>query len=140
MAKVTSQNIIDLNFVPEIFGKTSATFGAYIDLIIAEQSKIVEGRIGTTTYGSTTSPTKEYIARAELCLVAAEMIFRRMNRILGNVVGSGNAIDIEMERKQRRAYLNEAESLIEKIIAGITVDTDNLAAGVLETSHFGDDD
>lgn len=136
MAKVTAQNIIDLNFVPEMFGKTSGTFGTYIDAIIAEQAKLLEGRIGTSSYGSTTSPTKEYIARAELCLVAAEMILRRMNRILGNVVGTGNALDINMEKKQRDEYLDEANALVEKIVAGITADTDNFASGVLETSHF----
>lgn len=139
MAKVTAQNIIDLNFVAEMFGKTSGTFSAYIDIVITEQAALLEGRIGTTVYGSVTSPTKEYIARAELCLVAAEMILRRMNRILGNVVGTGNALDIDMEKKQRQAYLDEANALVEKIVAGITADTDQLASGVLETSHFETD-
>lgn len=136
MAKLTAQNILDLNFVAEMFGKTSGTFNAYIDIVITEQAKLLEGRIGTTAYGSITSPTKEYIVRAELCLVAAEMILRRMNRILGNVVGTGNALDINMEKKQRDEYLDEANALVEKIVAGITADTDNFASGVLETSHF----
>ena len=136
MAKITAQNIIDLNFVAEMFGKTSANFNALIDLVIAEHAAILSGRIGSSEYASTASPTKEYVARAELCLVAAEMIQRRMNRILGNVVGTGNALDITMERKQRQDYLDEADSLIEKIAAGITADSDNFASGVLESSHF----
>lgn len=136
MAKVTAQNIIDLNFVAEMFGKTSGTFSAYIDAVIAEQAKILEGRVGTSAYDSTTSPAKEYVARAELCLVAAEMISRRMNRILGNVVGTGNALDITMEKKQRQDYLDEADRLIGRIVAGIAIDNDNFASGVLETSHF----
>lgn len=136
MPKIEAQTVIDLNFVAEMFGKTSANFGAYIDAVIVEQSKILEGRAGTSAYGSTTSPTKEYIARAELCLVAAEMIQRRMNRILGNVVGTGNALDITMERKQRQDYLDEAEEIIQKIVSGVTADSSDFASGVLETSHF----
>lgn len=136
MAKIDSQDIIDLNFVPEMFGKTSSTFPAFIDAVITEQSKLLEGRVGTSNYGLTTSPSKEYIVRAELCLTAAEMIQRRMNRILGNVVGTGNALDINMEKSQRQDYLDEADMLIEKIAAGITTDSDNFASGVLETSHF----
>lgn len=136
MAKVTAQNITDLNFVPEMYGKTTANFSAYIDAVIAEQSKILEGRVGVSNYALTTSPAKEYIARAELCLAAAEMIQRRMNRILGNVVGTGNALDITMERKQRQDYLDEAEKIIQKIVDGVTADSSDFASGVLETSHF----
>lgn len=136
MAKIEAQTIIDLNFVAEMFGKTSATFNAYIDLVITEQAKILEGRIGASNYALTTSPAKEYIARAELCLVAAEMIQRRMNRILGNVVGTGNALDITMERKQRQDYLDEAEEIMQKIVAGVTADSSDFASGVLESSHF----
>lgn len=136
MAKITAQDIIDLNFVAEMFGKTSATFNAFIDLVIAAQAAILSGRIGSSKYASTASPTKEYIARAELCLVAAEMIQRRMNRILGNVVGTGNALDITMERKQRQDYLEEAEELIQKIVSGVTADSSDFASSVLETSHF----
>ena len=136
MAKIEAQTIIDLNFVAEMFGKTSANFGAYIDTVIAEQSKILEGRIGASNYALTKSPAKEYIARAELCLVTAEMIQRRINRILGNVVGTGNALDITMERKQRQDYLDEAEELIRKIVSGVTADSSDFASGVLESSHF----
>lgn len=136
MAKIVAQDIIDLNFIAEMFGKTSANFNAYIDAVIAEQGKILEGRVGTSSYALTTSPAKEYLARAELCLTAAEMIQRRMNRILGNVVGTGNALDISIERKQRQDYLDEAEELIEKIVSGVTADSSDFASGVLETSHF----
>ena len=139
MAKATSQEIIDRNFVAEMFGKTSANFGAFVDTVIAEQSKILEGRVGVSSYALTTSPAKEYIARAELCLTAAEMIQRRMNRILGNVVGTGNALDITMERKQRQDYLDEADALVLKIVSGITADSDDFAFGYVKASHFGDD-
>lgn len=136
MPKIVAQTITDLNFVPEMYGKTSANFSAFIDTVIAEQSKILEGRVGVSSYALTTSPAKEYIVRAELCLTVAEMIQRRINRILGNVVGTGNALDITMERKQRQDYLDEAEELILKIVAGVTADSSDFASGVLETSHF----
>lgn len=138
MPKIESQDIINLTFVPEMFGKTSANFGAYIDAVIANQGKILEGRVGASNYALTTSPAKEYLTRAELCLVAAEMIQRRMNRILGNVVGTGNALDITMERKQRQDYLDEAEEIIQKIVSGVTADSSDFASGVLETSHFAE--
>lgn len=121
-----------------MYGKTSANFVAYIDAVIAEQSKILEGRVGASSYALTTSPAKEYLARTELCLVAAEMIQRRMNRILGNVVGTGNALDITMESKQRQDYLDEAEELIQKIVSGVTADSSDFASNVLETSHFAE--
>ena len=140
MAKIIASNITDLGFIPEMFGKTDANFTAFIDVVIAEQSKLLEGRLGASQYADTTSPTKEYIARAELCKVAAEMIQRRINRVLGNVVGTGSALDIEMEKKQRQDYLDEAEMLIEKIVSGITADSSDFESGVLETSHFDEDE
>jgi len=137
MAKVTAQEIVDLGFTPEMFKKTDdGGLLNFVDDIIAEQSLILQGRIGSTYYNSTSSPTKDYVKRAEKCMVTAEVIQRRINIILGNVVGAGQPIDILHEGTQKKIYKEEADSLIEKIIAGGTSDSSDFASGVLITSHF----
>ena len=137
MAKVNAQEIIDLGFSPEMLKEADeGELSALIDEIISEQAPILEGRIGSTNYASAISPTKEYVKRAEKCLVAAELIQRRINIILGNVIGAGQPIDILHEGTQKKIYKEEADSLIEKIIAGGTSDSSDFASGVLTTSHF----
>jgi hypothetical protein len=136
MPKTNAQEMIDLGFVPEIFKKDEMSFPEYADPIISEQSVILEGRIGSTLYASTTSPTKDYVKRAEKCLSAAELVQRRINIILGNAVGAGQEIDVSHEGAQKKAYRDEAEDWISKLTSGITSDVSDFASGVLVTSHF----
>lgn len=131
MAKVTAQEIIALGFKKELFKiQTDPEFEIFIDEIIAEQSLILEGRIGSSLYASATSPTKDYVKRSEKCLVAAEVVQRRINIILSNIVGSGVEIDVTHEGAQKKAYLNEAEDWIQRLLPG------DFASDVLITSHF----
>lgn len=137
MAKNTEQEIIELGFKSEMFGKKNdVEFSEFLLSILSEQAIILEGRIGTTAYSSTTSPTKDYVKRAEKCLTAAELIQRRINVILGNVAGAGQEIDVSHEGAQKKVYINEANDLIAKIIGGVGADTNDFASGVLITSHF----
>jgi hypothetical protein len=137
MAKNTAQDIIDLGLIPSMFAKKDeGELTDLIDSVIDEQSAIFQGRIGSTAYASATSPTKEYVKRAEKCLIAAEMIQRRINIILGNAVGAGQEIDISQEIKQRELYLDEFDGYTDKIVSGVTSASSDLETGVLITSHF----
>jgi len=137
MAKNTADDINGLGFTAEMYGETAKPdFLVFIDGVISEQSVILEGRIGASIYGTTESPAKDYVKRAEKCLVAAELVQRRINIILGNAVGAGHEIDISHEAAQKKAYLDEAERWIGKIVGGQTSDSGDFASGVLITSHF----
>lgn len=137
MAKTTAQKIIELGFSGEMFKKDNESeFSDFINDIISEQSVILQGRIGTAVYDSATSPTKDYVEQAEKCLVAAELVQRRINIILGKAVGAGREIDISHEGAQKKAYRDEAEDWIAKLTGGITSDAGDFASGVLVTSHF----
>jgi hypothetical protein len=137
MSKTTAQEIIELGFAGEMFKKTNESeFSDFITGIISERSLILQGRIGTTVYDNAESPTKDYVKQAEKCLVAAELVQRRINIILGNAVGAGHEIDISHEGAQKKAYRDEAEDYIAKLTGGITSDVSDFASGVLVTSHF----
>ena len=137
MPDITPNDIKDLGFTMEMFTLTEETsFISFIDSIIEEQGDMLQGRIGNTTYSSSTAPMNKYVNRALKCLVAKEMVQRRINIILGKAVGAGQEIDISHEGAQKRAYHDEAESLIQRITAGQTSDTGDFASGVLVTSHY----
>lgn len=136
MAKITATDITDLGFIKEMFPKlapTDAAFTTFINGIIAEQAEILEGLVGSSVYASTTLPTSTRVKRAERCLVAAEMVQRRINVILGNSIAVGQEIDISHEGAQKKAYATEAEALITKLGGN-----DDYAGGVNESSHFDD--
>jgi len=138
MPKVISQEIISLGFTPEMLLKKSASeFEDFIDSVISDQALLLQGRIGSTAYASASSPTKDYVKRAELCLVGAEIVQRRINVILGIAIGAGREIDISHEGAQKKAYKDEADMWIAKITAGATADqSSDFATGTLVTDHF----
>jgi hypothetical protein len=140
VAKVTSSDIINLGFKKEMFGKSSdGDFTTFINDVIADQALLLEGRVGSVLYAVATSPQKDYVKRAEKALCAAEMVSRRINIILGNVSGAGQELDSSSEEKQRKAYLEEAESWITR--AGTYLDSPgDCSFGAAISSHFGDDD
>ena len=105
------------------------TFDDFLASIITEQSEALAGRIGQSTYDTFLQPAASYIKRAEKCFVAAEMVQRRINIILGNVVGAGQEIDTRNERAQRKAYLDEAEAWLSNISSA------DYSGGVIITEH-----
>lgn len=122
---------MELQFKKELYGfSMDDDFEIFIDSVISEQALILEGIVGTSLYASATSPTKDYIKRAEKCFVAAEMVQRRINNILSNVVGAGNEINVSHEGAQKKVYLDEAKMWISRLTS------DDFACGMLETSHF----
>jgi hypothetical protein len=138
MPKIVPVDVTALGFTAEMLGKKSESdFEDLIDSIISEQALLLQGRIGSAAYASASSPTKDYVKRAELCLVAAEIVQRRMNVILGNAVGAGRELDISHEGAQKKAYKDEAEALISRIAASVTSDPgSDFASGALVTDHF----
>lgn len=137
MAKVVVEEINDLGFIAEMFGKDAAAFDALISDVITEQAIILEGRVGADLYASTASPAKDYVKRAEKCLVAAEMVRRRITTILGNVTGAAFPISTSGEDRQKQAYMDEADMWISKVIVGATTDSNDFASGTVLTNHFG---
>jgi hypothetical protein len=133
MAKININDITGLGIIKEMYSAiapTEAEFENLIGEIISEQSAILEGRIGSDVYASVIQPTAGYVKRAEKCLVAAEMVQRRINIILGNAVGAGQEINISHEAAQKKAYSDEAEKWITKLGDG------DYSGGVAESSHF----
>ncbi len=137
MAKILKADIKELGFTYQMYNKENdRELDTMLDLVIAEQALLLAGRVGSTPYASVTSPTVDYVKRAELCLCAAEMIQRRINNQLANVQGNGQEIDISHEGTQKKVYMNEANKLIAKIVGGGTTDNLSIASGVLESDHF----
>lgn len=134
MAKITAQNIIDMGFTPEMFGKDSAGFQEMIETVIDEQADILEGRIGSQAYSATEKPAATYVKRAEKCLVAAEMIQARVVKIMGNAVPNGAKPVTGSLDRQKQKYLDEAEGFISKIVSGASADSEDFVSGVLVTS------
>lgn len=140
MAKVTNADIIALGFTKDMFHQiTDQLFATYIDAVIAEVSDILSARVGAATYASTTLPTSVYVKRAEKCLVAAEMWDRRMNILMGAIVGTnlinaqgGKELLTTYEKKQRDDYLAEAEGWLGKILSS------DFATGSVLSTHFED--
>ncbi len=138
MAKVSEQEVIDLGFTPEMFRKSDEGLTTLVAEIIEERASHLLGRLGSS-YDSSNTTIQESVKRAEKCLVAGELLERRINIILGNVHGAGEEISTKNEEKQRGRYLAEAEKLIQKIVEGITTDSSDFAMGVLQSSHFDED-
>ena len=142
MAKTTAPEILNLGFTPEAFRKNSTDFGEFVLDAINNQAEELAARIGQAAYDSTSEPNKTYVKKAEKNLVAAEMLQRRINLIVGNANGTGEALDTSSERAQREDYLEHAEFWITKLVAtGGTVeenpeDLSGFASGSLVTSHF----
>jgi hypothetical protein len=138
MPKITAVDIKNLGFTSDMVNKTEEEFDDYLTDLIAGVALLFEGRIGSTAYASTTSPGKDYVKRAELCLCVEEFLKREINTILGNVKSSSEKPDLSGERTQKKEYRDEADMWIAKIVAGATSDSDDFAVGALITSHFGE--
>jgi len=137
MAKITNQDIKDLGFTRELFNRKSDTeFNTFIDGAISDEAASLEGRIGSTQYASADVTTAKYVKNAEKCLVAAEMVQRRINVILSANVGAGKEFSTSAERQQRKDYLDKAEEWISKIVNSVTTDVQTFSTGALVTSHF----
>lgn len=134
MPKVTVEHIKDLGFTFEMFGLgDTSSLELFIQDIIDDVSAMFEGIIGSSIYNSSTNPAAGYVKRAEKCLVASELLQRRINKVLNNVIASDDKISTKNEEQQRARYSEEAAKLID-ILIGKT----NFAFNILRTTHFDD--
>lgn len=140
MPKTTAADIKALGFTFSQFNlATDAAFDTWLAETIAEQGLLLEGRIGTTLYGSTTTPASTYVARAEKCLVAAELFQRRSIAISGNAQPNGEEPATASLDAQQKKYRTEAQELIDRLVEGKSSDSSGFASGVSVTSHFIED-
>ena len=140
MPKVTAQEIIDLGFTASMFRLANDTeLAAVISSVITEQAAMLEGRLGSSIYDAATTPESTYVKRAERCLVAAEMMSRRITVIAESVLASGDERTARVETAQMKRWEAQAEALIRKLVSGVTTDTGNFATGVTTSTHFADD-
>jgi prophage tail gpP-like protein len=139
MSKVTTDEIITgLVIRPEMFYKqTEQTFPAFVQDVISEQADLLEGRVGSVAYADATKPRATYAKRAEKCMVAAELLKRRRNKVIADAKANGEEIKTGSLDTQIRDYSAEAEVWIAKVAAGVTADGGNFASGALVTNHFG---
>jgi len=138
MPKVTAANIKLMGFASEMFGsEAAADFDGFLTSVIAEQSGLLSGRLGSSVYDTTTEPTKTYIARAEKCLVAVELYNLRFV-VIAQEINQAAGIDAFKLRRQQELFRDEANDLIAKIAAGTTSDSGGYAGGTLVTDHEDD--
>lgn len=133
MAKITNSEINDLGFTWEMFGlDNKPALDTYIDRIIISVSAVLNGILGSG-YDSVAEPTQGRVKRAEECLVAAELLQRRINRLLSNVTGAGEELNTGNEKEQKESYLEEARDLVDMML-GYT----GFSFSAPNTSHFDD--
>ena len=135
MPKITSGDLATLGFTAAMFSLDESGFAAMATELIAEQAALLEGRIGSLVYAATENPTAAFVKRAEKCLVAAELLQRRFV-IISQEIQAADGMDAFKLRKTQQRYLDEAESLIQRIANGTSSDSSGYSGSVATSSHF----
>jgi hypothetical protein len=133
-SKITPQNLIDLQFVPEQFA-TVVDFSAWLEGLIATQEAIIAARLGTTIFDSVDAATLSQVTRISLCFCAAELLQMRINRMAGNI-DADSAIIIRVLQSARKEYLSEFADTFGRLATGAIEDGADFASGYSESSHF----
>lgn len=128
-SKVTPDDIVAMQFLPEYFGPVD-DFNTFLQKIIDEQEALLSGRIGAGVMASTTSPTKENVVRAAKCLIAVELFQLRFNRISGDIQNADGLDAFKLRRTQEK-YQQEADSLISRLGSGTPADGTGYSGGVV---------
>ncbi len=140
MATITKpSDYNELLLKPEMFGKNDTTYPDFVQGVIDDQAEILEGRVGSTAYASASKPKSTYVKQAEKCLVSAELLIRRKNKILENVAANGQEpLDTTALDSQIQLYAGKAEGWISRVVSDTSADAgDEMASGVVVTTHFG---
>lgn len=135
MAKVLPQDIKDLQFVAEQFNSV-VDFDAFVQAVIDEQEALLVDRIGSVAFATT--GLSVHIKRAEKCLVAAELLQLRINRLSGNI-DAETAVLISQLKKNRQDYLDQADRVVPRLVAGSVSEGSDAAFGYASSSHFDGD-
>lgn len=110
-------------------------FTAFVQPVINTESAKLQNRVGSAAYDN--ADVADDVKRAELCLVATELLRRRINIVL-LMVQPGITINTKPEQDQIKNYTDEVnEVLIPKIIEGSPTEGSDFATGALVTDHFG---
>jgi hypothetical protein len=137
MPKITTSDVTALGFSRGMFALEAADYTTMVTDLIAEQAALLEGRIGSTSYASTSTTTAAFVKRAEKCLVAAELLQRRFV-ILSQEIQAADGMDAFKVRKTRQAYIDEADQLIDRIVNGQASDSTGYSGSVATSSHFSE--
>ncbi len=132
MANVKLSNIKSMGFVEEMFERHGVSFDDFIQEIITDIGDELQGILGSSIYNDTTQPTKGRVMRSEKYLVAAELMDRRIKKIIANARAAGEDIDVVREQKEQEKYEKKARDLIDQLIGGPS----DFSFGTIETSHF----
>lgn len=124
---ITPGDITGMGFSAAMFGKTDPDFSSMVSAAISEQSDILKARIGETAYAN--ASYKTLVKRAEKCLAAAELLGYRINHLENIAVASGDSLDVSHLTAQQRGYRAEADNLVDRIISGGSVDSEDFATG-----------
>lgn len=109
-------------------------FTDYVQPVINAKSTELKNRVGVEAYDN--AALADDVKNAELRLVAAELIQRRINIVL-LMVQPGSPVNTKPEQDQIKNYLDEVNDiLIPKIIAGSPAEGSDFFSGTLVTSHF----
>lgn len=109
-------------------------FTDYVQPVINTESAKLKNRVGASAYDN--ADVADDVKRAELRLVAAELIQRRINIVL-LMVQPGITVNTKPEQDQIKNYLDEVNDiLVPKIIAGSPAEGSDFACGTLISSHF----
>ncbi len=138
--KLTIPDDIDAQgFVREIFrigpdvpaeGGGTTPWTDYLETLAEDQSDDLEAILGSGIYDSTDTTIAKFVKKAELCLVCAELVRRRINIRLGDVRGSDTQRSMVAEREQEKTYTDDAENIIESFV------NNTFSTSVLEYDHF----
>jgi len=128
----TPQDIKDLQFVAEQFNGV-VDFDAFLQGVIDEQEALLSDRVGLSVFSASAFAT--HIKRVEKCLVAAELLQLRINRLSGNVDADTAALMSQL-KKARQDYQDEAERIIPRLVAGSVSDGSDVGFGSTVSSHF----
>ena len=135
MAKIDKNDVKNtLLFSHEAFGLADASaLDVFIDAVITDVSAMLAGVLGSV-YNSVTEPAASQVKRAELCLTVAELLERRINKLLSNVTGAGEELDTRNEQNQLDHYETEAISLVSILLGDI-----DFSFGISNSTHFVDE-
>lgn len=134
MPKISPQNLIDLGFSPQMYGKDPDLFAEWLRALIEEQATDLMVRIGAA-YQVSSEETARTVRMAEKALCAAELVRRRMVQVMSLAVPNGEQSPVREMQAQRREYLDEAERWIARISAGVTSDGAGYSGAVVVSAH-----
>jgi hypothetical protein len=108
-----------------------APFTTFIDKIITKKSTELAGLLGTSVYDTTNEPQQSWVKEAEECMVAAELLLRRINLKASNI--DGKDMDAFKLRRNMKHYKERYKELI-----GFLREETDVSFSSVTTSHFED--